>query len=141
MLGRHDPGDVQFFPWEAGIEPSAEALEGADAIVHLAGEPVAQRWNNAVKQRIRDSRVIGTRNLVSVLSKLKDRPRTIIAASAIGYYGDRGEELLTERSTPGSDFLASVCVDWEKESIRAAEFGSASGHGSERHRPEPEAGC
>jgi len=123
VLGRHDPGDVQFFRWEAGGEPPPEALEGVDAIIHLAGEPVGQRWNKAVKQRIRDSRVIGTRNLVSALSSLKNRPRTMIAASAVGYYGDRGEELLTERSAPGSDFLASVCVDWEKESNRAAEFG------------------
>src|ERR1035441_514348 len=74
--------------------PPAESLREADAIIHLAGEPVAQRWTAAAKQRILDSRVVGTRNLVEALGRLTRRPETLICASAIGYYGSRGDEVL-----------------------------------------------
>lgn len=127
VLGRKNPGiaGVDFFAWEATrAEPvEAAAIRGADAIVHLAGEPVAQRWNSEVKHRIRDSRVLGTRHLVAALSKLQQAPRALVAASAIGYYGDRDDELLTENSAPGHDFLAQVCIEWERESRLAEDIG------------------
>jgi len=110
--------------WEplAG-EPSRESLTGADAVVHLAGEPVAQRWNAAVKKRIADSRVLGTRHLVDAIARLDRRPRVLVSASAIGYYGGRGDEVLTESSAAGTGFLADTCRGWEEEATRAAEFG------------------
>src|SRR4051794_15946682 len=96
VIGRNHPGipEVEFAPWHAGVEPPEEALK-SDAIVHLAGEPVAQRWTSEVKRRIRDSRVIGTRNLVAAISRLSHKPNVIVSASAIGYYGDRGDEILS----------------------------------------------
>jgi uncharacterized protein (TIGR01777 family) len=103
--------------------PPAESLREADAIIHLAGEPVAQRWTAAAKQRILDSRVVGTRNLVEALGRLTRRPETLICASAIGYYGSRGDEVLTESSAPGSGFLPEVCVAWEREAQAAEAFG------------------
>jgi uncharacterized protein (TIGR01777 family) len=103
--------------------PSAESLREADAIIHLAGEPLAQRWTAAAKQRIRESRVAGTRNLVEALAKLPRRPDVLICASAIGYYGSRGDEVLTESSAPGSGFLPEVCVAWEREAQAAEAFG------------------
>jgi hypothetical protein len=92
-------------------------------VIHLAGEPVAQRWNAEVKARIRDSRVQGTRALVDAMARLEPRPSVLVSASAIGIYGDRGDELLTEDSAPGTGFLAETCVEWEAEASRAAEFG------------------
>ena len=92
-------------------------------MIHLAGEPVAQRWSAAVKQRIRDSRVIGTRNLVQALAKLQSRPATLICASAVGYYGSRGDETLVESSPPGTGYLAEVCTAWEKEATAAEDLG------------------
>ena len=103
--------------------PPAESLREADAIIHLAGEPVAQRWTAAAKQRILDSRVVGTRNLVEALGRFTRRPETLICASAIGYYGSRGDEILTESSAPGSGFLPEVCVAWEREAQAAEAFG------------------
>jgi uncharacterized protein (TIGR01777 family) len=92
----------------------AAGLEGLDAIVHLAGEPIASgRWNAAKKARIRDSRVQGTRLLCEALSHVARPPKTLICASAIGYYGDRGDEVLNESSSAGKGFLAEVCRDWE----------------------------
>lgn len=107
------------FTWER----IAEAVDGTEVVIHLAGEPVAQRWNAEVKQRIRDSRVLTTRKLVDAIDAAKNRPAVLVSASAIGYYGNRGEELLTEESPPGRDFLAEVCTEWERETARAAEFG------------------
>ena len=124
-LGRRDPGlpGVDFARWDASAEPPPETLRGADAVVNLAGEPVAQRWNGEVKRRIRDSRVNGTRNLVSAVGKLETRPVVLISASAIGYYGDRGEDILPETAAPGKDFLSTVCVEWEDQARRASEYG------------------
>jgi uncharacterized protein (TIGR01777 family) len=107
------------FTWER----IAEAVDGSAALIHLAGEPVAQRWNAEVKRRIRGSRVVTTRRLVDAIGGAKHRPSALVSASAIGYYGERGEELLTEESPPGRDFLAEVCVEWEREAARATEFG------------------
>jgi len=98
--------------WDPMAGPAP--LEGADAVIHLAGEPVAAgRWTAAKMQRIRDSRIVGTRNLVAGIRAAK--PRALVCASATGYYGDRGDEELTEESAPGSDFLAGVCKGWEAQ--------------------------
>jgi uncharacterized protein (TIGR01777 family) len=123
-IGRHNPGATRFSFWNAeqGAVP-IEALEGADAVIHLAGEPIAQRWNAAVKKRIRDSRVAGTRALVAAISTLHQRPQSFLCASAIGYYGDRADEILDEQSTQGGDFLADVCGEWEREARGAGHLG------------------
>lgn len=117
---------VEAVAWDplAGPAP-AEALAGRDAVVHLAGEPVAQRWNAEVKERIRDSREVGTRNLVAGLAAVAEpeRPRTLVSASAVGYYGARGDERVPESTPPGDDFLARVCVAWEREADAAAGHG------------------
>ncbi len=98
--------------WDPMAGPAP--LEGADAVIHLAGEPVAEgRWNQEKKDRIRDSRVIGTRNLVAGMKG--SSVKTLVCASATGYYGSRGDEVLTEDSAPGDDFLAGVCRGWEAE--------------------------
>jgi uncharacterized protein (TIGR01777 family) len=122
----------------AGDSAMGEILASADAIVHLAGEPVAQRWTDAAKKRIRDSRVEGTRHLVNAMSAQSHRPRVLVCASAVGYYGSRGDQILTEASSPGTDFLARVVVEWE-EAAQLAEsldmrvvrmrFGMVLGHG------------
>jgi hypothetical protein len=91
----------------------------SDVVIHLAGEPVGQRWTVEAKQRIRESRVVGTRKLVEALATLPRRPEALICASAIGYYGSRGDEILTESSAPGSGFLPEVCVAWEREAQAA----------------------
>lgn len=89
-------------------------LEGLDAVFHLAGENIATFWTKAKKQRIRDSRIVGTRRLVEALSLLKSPPKALLCASAIGYYGDRGATVVEETEQPGDDFLAKVCTDWEE---------------------------
>jgi uncharacterized protein len=99
-------------------------LEGIDAVVHLAGESVnGLRWTEEKKKAIRDSRVIGTRNLVNALSRLRERPNVLVSASAIGFYGERGDEELTESSAAGDDFLAEVSKVWESEARRAEDAG------------------
>jgi len=100
------------------------AVEGADAIVNLAGEPVSQRWNEDVKRRIRDSRINTTRSIVEATAAAKKRPSVLVSASAIGYYGSRGDEILTEKFAPGTDFLSQVCVEWERAAQGASEFGA-----------------
>ncbi|MBI2679619.1 MAG: TIGR01777 family protein [Candidatus Solibacter usitatus] len=104
-------------------EPPPDALENADAVVHLAGEPVAQRWTAEAKRKIAASRLEGTRNLVTALSTLSRRPAVLVCASAIGIYGNRGDEVLTEASSAGTGFLADVCRDWEKQASLAEALG------------------
>ena len=113
------------FAWDPQREPApAEALENVDTVFHLAGESVAEgRWTAAKKARIRDSRVVGTRNLVATLCQEDRPPRVLVSASAVGYYGDRGDEVLDETAPPGSDFLAEVSVDWEREAMAASDAG------------------
>jgi uncharacterized protein (TIGR01777 family) len=115
---------VEAFRWDplAG-EPQEESLSGFDVVVHLAGEPVAQRWDAEAKRKIRESRVLGTRRLVSAISKVRHKPSALICSSAVGFYGSRGDEVLTESSRAGTGFLADVCVGWEKEADAAAGFG------------------
>ena len=99
-------------------------LEGHDAAVHLAGDPIAEgRWTDEKKRRIRESRVQGTTLLAETLAKLKTPPRVLLTASAVGYYGDRGEELLTETSAAGADFLSDVCRVWEASADAAKAAG------------------
>jgi uncharacterized protein (TIGR01777 family) len=112
-----------FHCWNPGEAPPLASVPRLDAVINLAGEPVAQRWNAEVKQRIYTSRVDRTRQLVSAIAGLKYKPAVLVSASAVGYYGDRGDEMLTENSAPGSDFLAKVCVDWEHEAMQARESG------------------
>ncbi|MGH9832949.1 MAG: TIGR01777 family oxidoreductase, partial [Blastocatellia bacterium] len=122
------PG-VAAFCWEPEREsPPVEAWEGVEAVIHLAGEPVAARWTDERKRRIRDSRVIGTRNLVAGMKALRKAPESLIASSAVGFYGDRGEEVLNESSPAGSGFLSEVCLEWEAEAARAREFGVRVAH-------------
>ncbi|HEY1403556.1 MAG TPA: TIGR01777 family oxidoreductase, partial [Pyrinomonadaceae bacterium] len=105
-------------------ELDAAELEGHDAAVHLAGDPVAEgRWTDEKKRRIRDSRVQGTTLLAATLAKLQTPPRTLLSASAVGYYGDRGQETLTEESATGTDFLANVCREWEASTGAAKAAG------------------
>ena len=107
---------------ERGVA-NPQQLESVDAIVHLAGENIAAgRWTVALKERIRKSRVEGTRALVQSLAGLQIRPKTLVCASAIGFYGDRGDEILTESSPAGSGFLADVCSAWESEAMAAANM-------------------
>ena len=108
---------------EAGPAP-LEALRGVEAVFNLAGEPVAEgRWTEVKKRRIRDSRVVGTRNLVAGLRTLDRKPEVLVSASAVGYYGDRGDEELDETSPAGRGFLAEVCTAWEREALAAEELG------------------
>jgi uncharacterized protein (TIGR01777 family) len=105
-------GDGSDRHWDPLKEPAP--LEGVDAVLHLAGEPLTGgRWTREKMNRIRTSRAVGTRNLV--LGIQAARPQVLVSASAVGYYGDRGEEELTEASEPGKDFLSRVCVEWEGE--------------------------
>jgi uncharacterized protein len=122
--GTNLPPGVRISVWDAMKgPPPEEALRDADAVIHLAGEPVAQRWTAEVKRRIRESRVAGTRQLVEAIAKLDRKPAALIQASATGYYGSRGDETLDENSPPGAGFLAEVCVEWEREALKAKAAG------------------
>jgi uncharacterized protein len=115
--------EIQWDPTEP-LDP--QKLNVFDAIIHLAGKNVAGRWTDQFKREIRDSRVRGTQTLANAAAesfRQSAMPRTLVAASAIGYYGDRGDELLTEQSPPGSGFLADVCQEWEAATAPAAEAG------------------
>src|SRR5579871_3171736 len=119
-LGR---GSSATYKWDTTADAPADAFEGTDAVVHLAGEPVAQKWTPEVKARIRDSRVQGTERLIHGLSVTRNRPGVLVCASAVGYYGDRGDELLTEDADAGHGFLPNVCRDWEANADLAASLG------------------
>lgn len=128
VLSRHAgtnlPPGVKISVWDAtGGLPPEPSVRDAECVIHLAGEPVAQRWTAESKRRIRESRVQGTRSLVEAMSKLAEPPRALICASAIGYYGSRGDEILTEASPPGSDFLSELCIAWEGEAASAEQLG------------------
>ena len=123
-FGGKDAGKI--VRWDPlGGEFEAAAAEGADAVVHLAGASIGEgRWSEERKRVLRSSRIEATRHLVSAMAKLSRPPAIFISASAVGYYGDRGEEELTEESAPGSDFLALLARDWEAEAARTEEFGA-----------------
>ncbi len=117
-------GEVEAVKWDLMSEPApAAALEGRDAVVHLAGENVAQRWSAQAKRAIRESRVAGTEHLLEGLRGAGQRPGVLVSSSAIGYYGPRGIEPIDEEAPPGDDFLAEVCVAWEAVAERAVELG------------------
>lgn len=125
LASRKEPEDDRHIQWsiEDGFADPAK-LEGVDVVVHLAGENVSGlRWTDEKKKAIRDSRVLGTRNVVDAISKLKKKPKTFIASSAIGFYGERGDEEMTESSAVGDTFLADVSKEWEGESRRAEDAG------------------
>jgi len=110
--------------WEPLSGPApASALEQRDAVVHLAGENVAQRWTSTTKRAIRDSRVFGTRNLLAGLRSATSRPGVLISGSAVGYYGSQGAQRLDESAPAGDDFLAQVCVAWEQAAAGATDLG------------------
>jgi uncharacterized protein (TIGR01777 family) len=133
--------------WDPSRPLAPKSVSGFDAVVHLAGESIVGRWTDAKKQRVRESRAQGTRNLAEALAAAPQAPRVFISASAIGYYGDRGEETLREESSSGSGFLPEVCREWEaaaeparKAGIRTAQmrFGvvlSASGGALQKMLP------
>ena len=116
-----DDSHIQWDIHDGFAEP--ERLEGVDGIIHLAGENLNGRWTDAKKKAIRESRILGTRNVVETISNLRQRPRVLVSASAIGFYGDRGDDLMTETSPPGKGFLPEVCREWEAESRRAEDAG------------------
>ena len=119
--------EIEWNPNDGRLD--AASLEGIDAAVHLAGESIASgRWTDEKKRAIRDSRVKGTALLSDALARLTRPPSVFVSASAIGYYGNRGDELLTENSAPGDDFLAKVCVEWENATIPAIEKGIRTVH-------------
>jgi uncharacterized protein (TIGR01777 family) len=109
--------------WDPALPLAPESVSGFDAVVHLAGESIVGRWTEAKKRRIRESRVKGTLGLAEALAQAPQRPRVFISASAIGYYGDRGEETLREDSASGSGFLPEVCREWEDATKPAAKAG------------------
>lgn len=122
--GKATRNAVATYLWDPlGPAPSDDSINGMDAVLHLAGETVAQRWDAASKERIRASRVEGTRRIVDVISRVRHKPKVLVCASAIGMYGDRGDEILDETSAPGKGFLVDVCRAWEAEADRAARFG------------------
>jgi hypothetical protein len=114
--------------WDPSQRLSPEMVERFDAVIHLAGEPVVGRWTAAKKAAIRDSRVLGTRHLSQAIANAKDKPRVFVTASAIGFYGDRGDEVLTEDSPAGTGFFPDVCREWEGMTRPASEAGIRTVH-------------
>ena len=117
------PSGVKLTVWDPKSLPPIASLENAGAVIHLSGEPVAQRWTTETKRRIRESRVESTERLVETISKLPRKPACLVCASAVGYYGSRGDEILEESSPPGSGFLPDVCLAWEKAAQAASGLG------------------
>jgi uncharacterized protein len=110
--------------WDGSRKTEPSFFDGVDIVFHLAGESIFHgRWNTEKKERIRASRVENTRHLVDIISQAENKPKTLICSSAVGYYGSQGDEKLTEQSPSGNDFLAQVCMDLEKEALRAEDYG------------------
>jgi hypothetical protein len=121
-------GDAVHWDPDAGVI-DASGLEGVGAVVHLAGEGIGnKRWNDAQKAKIRDSRVRGTTLLAETLAKLAKPPKVMVSGSAVGFYGDRGDEVLTENGRPGGGFLADLCVAWEAAAAPAKDAGIKVSH-------------
>ena len=130
LLSRRPPTEVnvtkkQWFAWQPGFGGEWEkAVDGADGIINLAGEPIAaKRWSAAQKEILRSSRTDATKSLVNAIANAKVKPKFLINASAVGYYGPRGEELVTESTGPGQDFLSRLCIEWENEAKKAEALG------------------
>lgn len=110
-------------PWDPAQPVSPETVSGFDAVIHLAGESIVGRWTESKKARIRDSRIPATTNLARALAQAKNKPEVFLSGSAIGYYGSRGDEVLTEESSPGAGFAADLARDWEAASVAASDAG------------------
>ncbi len=130
LLSRKPPSEVnvtkkEWLAWQPGTAGDWEkVIDGADGIINLAGEPIAgKRWSEAQKENLRASRVNSTRSLVEAIGKAKIRPKFMISASAVGYYGAHDNETVTERTGAGADFLARLCLAWEQEALKAESFG------------------
>jgi uncharacterized protein len=130
LLSRNPPretniGRREWVAWKPGVAGAWEqSLNGMDGIFNLAGEPIAaKRWTDTQKEKIRSSRVESTKALVNAIAKAKDKPKFLISASAVGYYGPRGDDTITEATGPGSDYLSRVCVAWEEEAAKAEPYG------------------
>ena len=119
------PPNREWVTWKPGQSgPWEEAVDGVDAVINLAGEPIpAKRWTAAQKEKIRASRVNTTTALVVAIGKAKKKPKLLINSSAIGYYGPRGDEAVVEDTKPGNDFVSRVCIEWEEEAQKAESFG------------------
>jgi len=124
-LSQQNTSREKWLTWEPGMGGAWEgAIDGADGIIHLAGEPIAaKRWTKAQKEKLRTSRIDTTGSLVNAVAKARVKPRFMISSSAVGYYGSRGDETLTEESPPGNDFLSRLCVEWEDEARKAEGHG------------------
>lgn len=114
--------------WEPAAPIAPEAVSGFDAVIHLAGESIFGRWTAGKKAKIRDSRVGGTFNLATALAQAEEKPKVFVCGSAIGYYGNRGDETLTEESAPGAGFLAQVCQEWEEATMPAVQADIRTAH-------------
>jgi uncharacterized protein (TIGR01777 family) len=127
LATRSEPKDEQHIQWNADTgfaDEDLARLEGLDAAIHLAGEGIAGlRWTDEKKKAIRDSRVFGTRTMIEMFARLEQKPKVFISGSALGFYGDRGDDEMTEASSAGTTFLAEVCKEWEAESRRAEDLG------------------
>ncbi len=119
------PPNKEWVTWKPGQPgPWEQAVDGVDAVINLAGEPIpAKRWTGAQKEKIRSSRVNTTKALVTAIGKAKKKPNLLINSSAIGYYGPRGDENVVEDTEPGNDFVSRVCIEWEEEAQKAESFG------------------
>jgi uncharacterized protein (TIGR01777 family) len=114
--------------WDPAGAIAPEAVSGFDAVIHLAGESIFGRWTADKKRKIRDSRVLGTLNVASALARAERKPKVFVCGSAIGYYGDRGDEALSEQAAPGTGFLAEVCREWEEAAAPAVQAGIRTAH-------------
>ncbi len=129
LLSRNPPQvsnltQQKWIAWSPGASGDWEqAIDGADGIINLAGEPIAaKRWSDSQKEKIRFSRIESTKALVRAIGKAKQKPKFLISSSAVGYYGAHGDETVTEETAPGNDYLSRVCVDWEKEARNAESY-------------------
>jgi uncharacterized protein (TIGR01777 family) len=127
-LVRVTAGGADQIAWDPAKPIAPEAVSGFDAVIHLAGETIFGRWTAAKKRKIRDSRVAGTLNLASALARAEEKPQVFVCGSAIGYYGNRGDELLREESAPGTGFLAEVCQQWEEATMPAVQADIRTAH-------------
>ena len=122
---REMPGAVKYVKWDyQKPEEWKERINGVDVVIHLAGANLSsKRWNEEFKKLAYDSRVVSTRNLVEAISSVEKKPKAFICASAVGYYGNKYDEVLNEESTPGDDYMASLCKDWEAEAAKVEQYG------------------
>jgi uncharacterized protein (TIGR01777 family) len=115
---------IAWHAWEPTLErPDAAAFEGVDGVVNLVGEKINQRWTDAAKRKIMDSRKVGTHNLVGAIEGLTTKPKVLVSQSAVGYYGNRDDEILDEASAPGESFDSSICVEWERSAREVEAAG------------------